>query len=509
MSPRRHRFSPPAFTLKLRLKIVVTIVLLLVVGGPLFYLLHVLDRSHEEFSANMIETTTNAVYQSIFDALLVNDTTGIQQNIEQIALQPTIKLLRIYRPDGEILYSNLPGEIRSDIHEIEHNPVPEPEPGQSMEMFSREEEHWAHQHPIYIQKECLGCHQPQETPIAMMDVHVALAESEYLYATVKRLTIISAVLIIGILWAVLNLLYDSQIETRLRKILRGFEELAEGNLSARVEITGRHELANLADRFNQTVRELRDAREKEERLIHENLTRADRLVTLGEVAAELAHEVNNPAGIILSRAEIIKDEMESDGLNGSYRDDMSMIILQTERIAETTRSILHFARKLPQEYAAVDINEVIEQSVRMLAPRLKKAGVEVQVTAGDGEATVHGNFHQLEQVICNLINNSMDAMEGRGGVIRIAIDAIPGEERFRIRLQDDGPGIPEGLRPKIFAPFFTSKPEGRGTGLGLYIVRNILNNHQGSIYLPEQPPNGAAFIIELRKWHGQSEDTGR
>ena len=122
----------------------------------------------------------------------------------------------------------------------------------------------------------------------------------------------------------MNFLYQSQIESRLLKILNGFDELAKGNFKSKIQMSGRHELAKLAEKFNDTVEKLKGARKKEEQFYQEKLERADRLITLGEVAAEIAHEVNNPAGIILTRAELIKDEMEENCPDCPAKDDLNI-----------------------------------------------------------------------------------------------------------------------------------------------------------------------------------------
>jgi C4-dicarboxylate-specific signal transduction histidine kinase len=227
------------------------------------------------------------------------------------------------------------------------------------------------------------------------------------------------------------------------------------------------------------------------------LERADRLVTLGEVVAEIAHEVNNPASIILARAEFLKDEIESCSNEENLVNDLDIIIQQTERIAETTRSILHYARKLPHTFTETDLNQVIKRSIKILEPRIHKIRAHVDFRPLATPANVKGNSVQLEQVFCNLINNSLDVIPRGNGQIDIAVNVSPDDSRsYRVSFQDNGPGVQEDIRDQIFAPFFTTKQNGKGTGLGLYIVRNIISYHQGKIHLSNEN-NGATFIIEL------------
>ncbi len=493
-----HRLTPGFLTLKFRLMALITVVLLLVVGGPVFLLVYQLDKNYREFSINMIETTSQAVYQSIFEGFLQNDGETIQRNLELLTLEPNIQLIRIFKPSGEILYSTRREEIHQNMANLTDDVYIQPFSGGEQETFVKRGFTYSHHHPIYVQKECLPCHQDREGIIAVMDVHVGLLQSEQVYLSSKRLTIISAILIVVILWFILNFLYEGQIESRLRKIIAGFQELARGNLNFRIDMAGRHELALMAKEFNQTVQKLKEAKERENQFMQENLERADRLVTLGEVAAEIAHEVNNPASIILTRAEIIKDEMDDNNGNGKYIEDLNIIIQQTEKIADTTRSILHYARKLPHTFSETNLTEVIRRSLKILDPRINKARCRIRFDHPGSAVVVKGNATQLEQVFCNLINNSLDAVPGEGGEITIVIQPPESAGRgCRIVFRDNGSGIPAEYRDRIFAPFFTTKQNGKGTGLGLYIVRNIIANHQGKIELAVEEQSGVTFIIEL------------
>lgn len=492
--------SPRFRTLKFRLMLLITVTLLLVVGAPLVFLIRQLDENYRTFSTNMIETTSQLVYQSIYEGMVANKPEMVQRGLETMSREPNIKVLRIYAPSGEILFSSRKDEIHSNIFNYHDQAYLDPNSRKVQETFVRIDNTYAHLHPIYVQEECLPCHQNKGSVIAVMDVQVGLTQQENLYASAKQLTIISALVIVVILWIILNFLYQGQIESRLKIIINGFNQLSRGNLDTRIDMPGRNELAMLAQEFNDTVLKLKKAKENEDQFVQENLERADRLVTLGEVAAEIAHEVNNPASILLVRAEFIKEELLDENSQAKYIDDINIIIQQTKKIAEITRNILHYARKLPQTFTDTDLNEVIQQSIDILKPRINKKDVVVKFHRNRKPVIVKGNPTQLEQVFCNLINNSVDLFPDGKGKIAIKIQPkiknnVP--QRYRITYEDNGPGVPEEYRDKIFSPFFTTKKDGRGTGLGLFISRNIITNHHGKIYLSTGQTSGATFIIEL------------
>jgi two-component system NtrC family sensor kinase len=287
--------------------------------------------------------------------------------------------------------------------------------------------------------------------------------------------------------------------------MAGFEKLSSGNFQFKMKMPGKDELFLLAEKFNEMVEKLNLSRQKEDQLFQEKLERADRLVTLGEVAAEIAHEVNNPAGIILTRAEYLKDEMKEKTTSDGYLEDLNIIIQQTEKIADTTRNILHYSRKLPHHFSSTDLNEVIEHSIKILEPRLKKCKVKVNLNSSDQPAIIWGNASQLEQVFCNLINNSLDFIEPKLGEISMEVQEIIAanqKKKFKILYQDNGPGIPQQYWEHIFSPFFTTKDSDKGTGLGLFIARNIISHHKGTIFLEPGHSAGVHFIIELEAFHG-------
>jgi signal transduction histidine kinase len=504
MSMPKVNMIPKFRSLKFRLMFLISIALLLIVGIPVFFFVQQLDENYQEFSTNMIETASQVVYQFIYDGMIKNDSTVIQKNVEMLALDPSISLIRLYRPDGRVLFSSERDEINLNVKSLDRFYFSAAETGEK-ELFFRDAGGYSHHHLVRVEKECFPCHTNTGQLIAILDVHANFTSSEQIYTTSKNLAIFGGLLIIVILWIFLNLIYQSQIESRLRLMMAGFEKLSSGNFQFKMKMPGKDELFLLAEKFNEMVEKLNLSRQKEDQLFQEKLERADRLVTLGEVAAEIAHEVNNPAGIILTRAEYLKDEMKEKTTSDGYLEDLNIIIQQTEKIADTTRNILHYSRKLPHHFSSTDLNEVIEHSIKILEPRLKKCKVKVNLNSSDQPAIIWGNASQLEQVFCNLINNSLDFIEPKLGEISMEVQEIIAanqKKKFKILYQDNGPGIPQQYWEHIFSPFFTTKDSEKGTGLGLFIARNIISHHKGTIFLEPGHSAGVHFIIELEAFHG-------
>ncbi len=493
-------YQSPFKSLKFKLMAFITVLLVIIVVIPVLFFVNQLDKSYQEFSINMIETTSQVVYQFIYDGMMTNDSLSIQNNLEVLAMDPSIQLVRLYRPGGHVLYSSRPEEINQNMADLNSDVVFPRDPGKVMETFLKKDNIYSHHHLIHVGKECAPCHTNTGSVIGILDVHAGFTASQQIYENSKNLALFGGLFIVLFLWLSLNFVYQSQIDSRLHLVTDGFEKLSQGQFGVQISMPGKDELTFLAEKFNLMVDNLNRARLQEEQFFQEKLERADRLVTLGEVAAEIAHEVNNPAGIILTRAEFLKQIMEEKKLDSPLVEDLEIIIQQTEKIAETTRSILHYSRKLPQTFSPSDLNEIIRHSVKILEPRINKNKNEVHLELPARPSVVWGNTNQMEQVFCNLINNSLDFVTPHTGKIWIKIqNSKPRHSMKQVRIiyQDNGPGIPPELKDKIFSPFFTTKEKDTGTGLGLFIVKNIISHHRGTISLDEDFTGGARFIIEL------------
>jgi two-component system NtrC family sensor kinase len=494
--PNKHMISKMG-SIKFRVQLFVTILLLVVVGLPLGYLVYTMDKNYREVSTNLVETTTHAVYQSIFDELMNHQPEQIQRVIESYRDKPNIEVLRIFRPNGDILFSTNRAEIGQSLNDI--NKSTDPGGKAFSEEFDQYEDKLRHYHPLYIQKECTPCHTNLGQMVALIGVDVNMAESQKLFLTIRRMIIISAILIFVILWVGINLFFDKEIQAKIVQLKEAFATLGKGENPPKLQTAGNDEFAQLGAAFNQMVEALNAAKVREAELIRENLAHADRLMTMGEVTAEIAHEVNNPAGIILNRAELMRDELKDYSFSNGFLSDLDTIIRQTRRIAATTQSILHYARKKDETYHRVDLLEVIAASVKIMQPRLDKQNVKIAIHCESSEVPVFGSITQLQQVFCNLISNSLDALPATGGTIDISVN--PAEDssgkQYRIIFADNGSGIPEAHRDRIFSAFFTTKAAGKGTGLGLFITQNILQKMGGKIFLDTTYQNGAAFVIEL------------
>lgn len=249
--------------------------------------------------------------------------------------------------------------------------------------------------------------------------------------------------------------------------------------------------------------------DSEKESLNQQLIRAQRLAELGEMAAGFAHEINNPLQIIRSEQALMEMNMSELSSSGTLppsealseiEDSMAQIKLQIERCAGITQAILKFGRQSEPQMRDVDLKTFIPQITGMVSKKASVNGIEIIQEVAENTPPVHGDPGQLQQVLVNLLNNAMDAvmdLHGPSGGI-IAIGAGPADgHRTRIVVRDNGCGIDAENIKKIFSPFFTTKPVGRGTGLGLAVCYGIINNMGGTMEVESAPGGGSTFRILL------------
>ncbi|HUO63191.1 MAG TPA: PAS domain S-box protein [Terriglobales bacterium] len=233
-----------------------------------------------------------------------------------------------------------------------------------------------------------------------------------------------------------------------------------------------------------------------QRLIMERAARqTERLSALGRLSAGIAHEVNNPIGIISSRIEIMLLDAEAQPLPGTVTDDLKVLHRHAQRVARIAHGLLSFARESSVARGPVDLNQVVEETLLLMEKDLGKSGITIRRTLTPSLKPIHGDENALQQVVMNLLTNARDAL-GSGGEISLETSLVPGRpELARLTVHDTGPGISPEVLSRIFDPFYTTKSE--GTGLGLSISYGIVRDHKGTIDVESLPGQGATFVLSF------------
>lgn len=337
-----------------------------------------------------------------------------------------------------------------------------------------------------------------------IEVSESLAPARaFLRVTVLRIAVLSLALG-GASVLAARLLGQGIVGRRLEMLVDYARRVGGGELGGELGIGGRDEISLLASSLSDMSGQLAEARGREEQanaqrigLLHK-LRHEDRLASIGRLSAGLAHELGTPLNVVMGHSDRI-----SEGSLTAEELSRSAVVIrrQVQRMAATIRRVLDFVRSAPTPRVPVDLTRVLSSVCDLLAPLTRQRGVELVTTSSLPEAFVQGDEIQLEQALSNLVQNAVDAT-GPGGRVEIALERVAdlGEAPRRglaIHVCDQGPGLPEKDTERLFEPFFTSKPAGTGTGLGLWLTHGIVEDHGGRIEFADLPEGGARFTILL------------
>jgi PAS domain S-box-containing protein len=229
--------------------------------------------------------------------------------------------------------------------------------------------------------------------------------------------------------------------------------------------------------------------------LEQSVQESEKLAAIGTLAAGVAHEINNPIGIMTSRIELMLEEAQEAGLPASAREDLAVLQRNAHRVGRITHALTSFARRGPAVKRPTDLNAVAEETLLLFEKHAMKSGIVVRRRLAPGLPPVEADPNELQQVLLNLLNNARDAL-GHQGEIRVETAPAVGEPGWvRMSVSDTGPGIPPEIRERIFLPFFTTKTG--GTGLGLAISYRIVRDHQGQLEVTSEPGAGTTFTIRL------------
>jgi two-component system NtrC family sensor kinase len=295
----------------------------------------------------------------------------------------------------------------------------------------------------------------------------------------------------------------------LDRLTHSSELLAAGAADVSVPERGAAEVVRLAAAFNAMAAQLRAERDALERRLYEleqttielktaqqQLIHGEKLASVGRLAAGVAHEIGNPLAAILGFVELLR---AGDLPPAQGEEFLARIHSETERIHRIIRDLLDFSRRDPDDDLAgqsADLGEVIADAVNLVRPQKASKQVEIQIDVEAGVGHVIGSAQRLTQVLLNLLLNAIDALEGRG-CVRIEVRRTSGE-RCALIVTDDGPGLPQEVLDHLFEPFTTTKPAGKGTGLGLAVCHALVEGMGGEITAKNRAQGGACFEVTLR-----------
>jgi signal transduction histidine kinase len=319
--------------------------------------------------------------------------------------------------------------------------------------------------------------------VSRFEASIRAARADVAGAERRTLRILVALLVAAPLVAIaVSVVIARSIAAPVARLEAGASRIAAGDLDARIEVRGAPELESLARRFNAMTAAVKDHQEK--------LVESEKLAGIGRLAAGVAHEINNPLGVILGYAKLLRKRCE-----GPMAEDLRAIEEEALRAKEIVDGLLDLSRPLPAGAKAVDLRALSDEVVSRLGEARLLDGVRVSV---EGSGSAPGHPEKLRQVLVNLVRNAAEAA-GSGGVVEVRVAERDGSAE--VEVEDSGPGIPPERRARLFEPFFTTKP--RGTGLGLAVSRAIARAHGGELAADAARAGGARFALRLPLRRGE------
>jgi two-component system NtrC family sensor kinase len=325
-------------------------------------------------------------------------------------------------------------------------------------------------------------------------LYVGVLEQKYVDLRRDTTAVFLALALLGgLVSMVLSIHFSRKVSSTVAHLASASKEMAHGNLDVRVEVKTRDELEDLADAFNAMVASLQRREELLKEYSRSKIMESERLAITGQLAAGVAHELNNPLQGIVTYAHLLLERMDPDS---PARPSLEKIVTQADRCREIIRRLLDFSRPRAPQMRLASINAVIGECIALVEHQALFHNIRIVRDLQPDLPPLVIDPPQMQEVFMNLLINAAEAMEGTGKV-RIATRLDASHNFAEIEVADTGPGIrPEDLT-RIFDPFFTTKDDGHGTGLGLTITQSIVQKHRGTISVSSEPGAGATFVIRL------------
>ncbi len=472
----------------------------IVIGGMAFIVI----RSHK--AQLLAERTRSAdqlsetIKSSTHFDMLENRRDNLHRQIRSVGglREQGIRKVRVFNKEGRIMFSSAAEEIGTSLDpkgEACYACHAEGRPLEHLEINARARTFRAADGtrmlgliaPIPNEASCstadCHAHSAKQSLLGVLDVNVSLAEVDREIAHSRTVILASAALAILAGSLMLWWLNRRLVVRPVAALVEGTRRVSEGDLDVTIPVSGRHELGQLAKAFNDMTRNLAD--------IHRQLAQADKLASVGRLAAGIAHEINNPLTGVLSYASLLRKRMEHDV---PACEDLDVIVRETVRCRGIIRGLLDFARPTAPARKPMDLNDVVRRSVSVVMTQLSMNHVDLSLDLAADLPLVQADANQIQQVVVNLLLNAADAIGSDGGKIRATTTVTA--TAIELLLKDSGHGIPPEDLPRIFEPFFTTKGN-HGTGLGLAVSWGIVEAHGGSLEVHSEVGDGTSFTLSL------------
>jgi two-component system, NtrC family, sensor kinase len=520
---------------KLSQKLMLSFTVIMTLVGIIASYIHVKTQETQLLNAMMLgaDQLSGSITSATWYAMLADQRESAYQTMETIAKKQGITRIRIFNKEGRIMFSTVENdtgvvdkaaEACFMCHSAEYPLVKVDVPTRAR-VYRRSDGHriLAMITPIYNEVSCsqaeCHAHPISQSVLGVLDVSMTLDTVDKEMAILRVRVFLISFFIVVLMSLFIIYFTKHFIDSPIQHLIAGAHAVSEMQMDKPIEIKSSEELGELAEsfdmmrirlktaldennRFTQSLETKVQERSEQLKIAHQKLMQSDRLASLGQLSASVAHEINNPLSGVLNLSMLMKRILKDDGIPKErieeFRHYLAQVIQETSRVGRIVQDLLAFSRRSKPYRSAVDINSVIKSTVNLIIHKLKLMAVEIDLQLGDNLPTVKCDGSQIQQVIINLIMNAAEAAQGKESAkvtVRTTVDIE--KNLFVLTVQDNGDGIPEENISKVFDPFFTTKGEGKGVGLGLAVVFGIVEAHKGDIEVKSIVGEGTTFIVTL------------
>jgi two-component system NtrC family sensor kinase len=524
---------PRSLAQKLVVSLTIIVVIIAVVSG----LINVRNQEKQLLAAMVVgaDQLSRGIASATWHAMLADNREAAYSVMKTIAEKQGIDRIRIFNRDGVMMFSTIGGESgqrvdrRAEVCAICHSGTA---PKEQLATTSRALVYRApdgHRAltmvtPIYNEPSCsqAECHaHPHSMKVlGVLDVTLSAAPVDHEVADMKWWVAIVTSVQIVLIASFIFFFTRRFVANPIQQLVAGTKAVSAMELQKHIVVRhGSEEIDELVSAFNGMKDRLREAigeinqftekleakvqqRTDQLKIAQQKLLQSDRLASLGQLAASVAHEINNPVAGVLNLSMLMQRIMGDKGVPEArvpeFRKYLSQVIAETTRVGRIVSDLLSFSRRSRPQHAAADLNRIVRTTLSLVSHKLKLLNIEVETDLAEDLPQLSCDASQIQQVVVNLVLNGAEAMQSKAQG-RLALRTRVSEQRESaiLEVSDTGEGIPAENLSKVFDPFFTTKPEGKGVGLGLAVAYGIIQSHGGEVDVHSQPGQGTTFTVTL------------
>lgn len=518
-----------------RLVIPLTMIVVVVAAFSALYTTAGEERQLLRMMSEGADQLSRSITSATWHAMLADRRQDAYQVMSTIAQKEGIDRIRMFNRNGVLTFSTKPEEIRhqsdrsldscSACH-ITSLPLQQMDLAWRTQIFRKPDGRRSldmvtpiYNEPSCSQSEC-HAHPASDKVLGLVDVQLSLAGVDSELATMRMRVLVRALVEMALI-SVFILIFTRRFVSRpLQQLVKGAQAISQMDLDRPIEAAdGSIEIERLAHafelmrvnlkssrdeilQFTQTLESKVAERSRQLQSAQQKLQTNDRLASLGQLAASVAHEINNPISGVLNLSMLMQRILKEDGIPAGrvaeFRKYLTQVTQETTRVGHIVSDLLSFSRRGKPQRTEADLNRLIRSTLSLVDHKLKLANMALELKLASSLPHVLCDAGQIQQVVLNLVLNAAEAMQAHGaGTVTVETQAGEDGKSVVLSVSDAGEGIPPELLPRIFDPFFTTKSDGKGVGLGLAVSYGIVQAHSGEIEVRSRPGEGTVFTVTL------------